>query len=54
MARAAGIIAPYFTSLIMGITGSVLLVMVFMSSLSIYAAIIVSKLGIETKQTIIE
>jgi putative MFS transporter len=54
MARAAGIIAPYFTSLIMGITGSVLLVMVFMSSLSIFAAIIVSKLGIETKQTIIE
>ncbi|MDD2333690.1 MAG: MFS transporter [Mesotoga sp.] len=54
MARAAGIIAPYFTSLIMGITGSVLVVMVFMSSLSIFAAIIVSKLGIETKQTIIE
>ncbi|CCU85772.1 MULTISPECIES: MFS transporter [Mesotoga] len=54
MARAAGIVAPFFTNLVMGGTGSVFVVMIFMAALSLFAAIIVSKMGVETKQAIIE
>jgi len=38
----------------MGGTGSVFVVMIFMAALSLFAAIIVSKMGVETKQAIIE
>ncbi|MDI9376276.1 MAG: MFS transporter, partial [Thermotogota bacterium] len=54
MARTAGIIAPYFTNFFMGRTGSVLYVMIFMSVMSVLAAIIVALFGVETKEKIIE
>jgi len=54
VARSAGIIAPYFTSTLMGATGSVFVVMIFMAALSTFAAIVVFRMGVETRQVIIE